>query len=93
MTRTPGPWERHTASNGTHIWKGNQHIADVDDHDDGRLIAASPELEDALKSLPSKTVRVIDGKEYITFAYAVFATWDAGKRIPAIAKATGQVVR
>ncbi len=40
---TQGPWERHTAPNGTHIWKDNQHIADVDNHDDGHLIAAAPD--------------------------------------------------
>ena len=43
MTHTPGPWERHTAPNGTHIWRGDQHIADVDDHEDGHLIAAAPD--------------------------------------------------
>ena len=40
---TQGPWERHTSPNGTHIWSGDKHIADVDDHDDGHLIAAAPE--------------------------------------------------
>ena len=44
MTHTPEPWERHTAPNGTHIWSGDKHIADVDDHDDGHLIATAPKL-------------------------------------------------
>ncbi|KKM96750.1 hypothetical protein LCGC14_1174870 [marine sediment metagenome] len=54
MAHTLAPWERHTAPNGTHIWKGNQHIADVDSHDDGHLIVTAPDLYSELKEAVGK---------------------------------------
>lgn len=67
-----------------------ENAIDYDFPSDALLIAAAPELEDVLNTLPAKTVRVIDGREYITFDYAEFANWDAGKRLPALAKAKGE---
>ncbi len=51
MTHAPRPWERHTSPKGTHIWSGDRHIADVDDHNDGHLIAAAPDMQEALDEL------------------------------------------
>ncbi len=93
MGHTPGPWKCNRSLVG-----GDWVISTVGDsvliarearHFNAPLIAAAPELEDVLNTLPPKTVRVIDGREYITFDYAEFANWDAGKRLPALDKATG----
>ncbi len=87
---TPGPWELN--DEGDILTARGKRIATVSLYNgraNARLIAAAPELENVLNTLPPKTVRVIDGREYITFDYAEFANWDAGKRLPALAKATG----
>ena len=59
MASTPGPWKRHTAPNGTHIWKGGQHTADVGLHDDGHLVQMAPGLLATCEDLEELTTYTV----------------------------------
>ena len=92
-THSPGPWEavdkRPDGFTGYSIFQGGQFIAHVGDtdratpvEDNARLIAAAPELLEALEDLVSLCEAVLPRTEHITDA----ELFDARS---AIAKATG----
>lgn len=90
--RTPGPWSfGYTGMTGYGIYGGGQHIATsiLYKRDGGeanaRLIAAAPELLEALKNLRSS---VGGGPKFCGHDYSCICAWDASTA--AIAKAEGR---
>lgn len=71
---TPGPW---AVNGGDDVWIGNRTCVHIGDEDDARLIAAAPELLEALISVDD----FIRGKPEAVEPFGIVRA--------AIAKATG----
>ena len=87
MAHTPGPWEARRVGTTTHIVADRRDLALAADVMDGQLIAAAPELLDALQDM-------LAGWHYIRRHYGDLSGvgWDRCEQSSAvaIAKATGK---
>ncbi len=83
MKHTPGPWRLNEKF--TTVSSETEHIASVDTLANARLIAAAPEMLEALKGMEDMFRRHIEGREGPDDAAQL---WDAAQA--AIAKAEGK---
>lgn len=79
MSHTPGPWTVVKVSEGSVGWWVGKHMSE----EDARLVAAAPELLEALEQIGEQ-------RKFHSVLWETWGTWAQATARAAIAKATGE---